>query len=87
MPPSNAPQAVPGTRCSRAAAGALTGAVIPVAEHPLRTHREAPALQQHLRSRASRAVLGRIPHAGCTGGVALCREEKNTQRDKLILAY
>lgn len=64
------------------AAGALTGAVIPVAEQPLRTSREAPALQQHQRSQARRAVLGRIPHTACTGGVALCREgnNKNTQQ-------
>lgn len=71
----------------RGAAGALTGAAIPVGEHPLRTRREAPALQQHERRRASRAVLGRIPHAACAGGVALCREGKNTQQAQLILAY
>lgn len=44
---------------------------MPAAEQPLGTRGEAPALQQHVRGRASRAVLGRIPHAARTGGVAL----------------
>lgn len=39
------------------AVGALTGAAIPVAEQPLRTLGEAAALQQHMGSPASRAVL------------------------------
>lgn len=45
--------------------------MIPVAEQPLRTLREASALQQHVGSWASCTVLGRIPHAACTGGVAI----------------
>lgn len=53
-------------------AGWVTGGTaVPVAEEPLRTRGEASAQQQHARSRASRAVLGGIPHAACTGGVAL----------------
>lgn len=53
-------------------AGWMTGgAAMPAAEQPLGTRGEAPARQQHVGSRASRAVLGRIPCAACTGGVAL----------------
>lgn len=42
-----------------------------VAEQPLRALREASALKQDVGRRTSRAVLGSVPHAGCTGGVAL----------------
>lgn len=61
---------------------ALTGAVILLAEQPLWTLGEASALEQHVRRRTGRTVLGSVPYAACTGGVALCRKAKNKDRSE-----
>ena len=68
---------------------ALTVAAIFVAEQPLWALREASAFKQDVGRQTSRTVLGSVPHAACTGGVALCREGKNkkTESAKLVLAY
>lgn len=58
---------------------ALTVAVIFVGEQPLWALREASAFKQDVGRQTSRAVLGSVPHAGCTGGMALCREGKKTR--------
>lgn len=67
---------------------ALTGATIFMAEQPLWALGEAAAFQQDVGRQARRTVPGSVPHAACTGGVALCREGKNKkiERRKLVLS-
>lgn len=67
---------------------ALTVAAIFVAEQPLWALREASAFKHDVGRQTSRTVLGSVPYTACTGGVALCREEKKkkTERAKLVLA-
>lgn len=50
-----------------------------MAEQPLWALGEAPAFQQDVGSQARRTVPGSVPHAACTGGVALFADSCDIQ--------
>lgn len=53
--------------------------MILLAEQPLWTLGEASALEQHVRRWTGRTVLGSVPYAACTGGVALFADSCDIQ--------